>query len=54
MSVSMAISVQMDTVKIWRGLSDVFVAKVSNSLQQRITVKVGKNMIKIHKVAFTF
>lgn len=46
----MAISVQMDVVKILRGLSDVFVAKVSNSLHQRISVKVGRNMIKIHKV----
>lgn len=47
----MAISVQTDIVKILRGLSDVFVAKVSNSLHQRISVKVGRNMIKIHKVA---
>jgi len=54
MNVSMAVSVQMDIVKIWRGLSDVFVAKVSNSLHQRISVKVGKSMIKIHKVTLTF
>lgn len=47
MNVSMAISVHMDVVKILRGLSDVFVAKVSNSLHQRISVKVGRNIIKI-------
>lgn len=47
----MAISVQTDIVKILRGLSDVFVVKVSNSLHQRIIVKVGRNMIEIHKVA---
>lgn len=44
----MAISVQMVVVKIQRDLSDVFVAKVSNSLLQRISVKVGKNTNKIH------
>lgn len=54
MNVSMAISVQMDVAKIQRGLSDVFVAKVSNSLHQRISVKVGKLMFKVHKVALTF
>lgn len=54
MNVSMAISVQTDVVKIQRGLSDVFVARVSNSLHQRISVKVGKNVIKTHKVALTF
>lgn len=51
MNVSMAISVQMDVVKILRGLSDVFVAQVSSSLHQRISVKVGRSMIKIHEVA---
>lgn len=54
MNVSMAISVQMDIVKIQRDPSGVFVPRVSNSLRQRISVKVRKNMIKVHKVALTF
>lgn len=54
MNVSMAVTVQMDVVKIQRDPSGVFVPRVSNSLHQRISVKVRKNIIKIHKIAFTF
>lgn len=42
MNVSMAITVQMDVVKIQRDPSDVFVPRVSNCLHQKISVKVRK------------
>lgn len=41
----MAISVQMDIVKIQRDPSGVFVPRVSNSLHQRISVKILTNAI---------
>lgn len=41
MSVSIAVSAQMASVKTLRDLSDVFVAKAINCPQQEISVKVG-------------
>lgn len=41
MNVNIAVSAQMASVKTWKALSDVFVAKVINCPLPEISVKVG-------------